>query len=228
MTDYAIAPLPPTCLPILGSNTLFPVRRVFCVGRNYGLHVKEMGGDPKEQPPLFFTKPADAVVGPGGAVPYPSATGDLHHEIELVAALKGGGADLSPQAATALIFGYAAGVDLTRRDLQAAAKREGQPWDSGKAFDASAPVGAIRPADQVENLTGAIRLKVNGEVRQDGQLGDMIWSVAEVIAQASKLWRLEPGDLIFTGTPNGVGPLNRGDQVLGEIDGVGEVAFMVS
>jgi fumarylpyruvate hydrolase len=228
MTDYAIAPLSPTCLPILGSSTLFPVRRVFCVGRNYGLHVKEMGGDPKEQPPLFFTKPADAVVGPGGAVPYPSATRDLHHEIELVAALKGGGADLTPQAATALIFGYAAGVDLTRRDLQAAAKREGQPWDSGKAFDASAPVGAIRPADQVEDLTGAIRLKVNGEVRQDGQLGDMIWSVAEVIAQASKLWRLEPGDLIFTGTPNGVGPLNRGDHVLGEIDGVGEVAFTVS
>jgi fumarylpyruvate hydrolase len=168
------------------------------------------------------------VVGPGGAVPYPSATHELHHEIELVAALKAGGADLSPEAATALIFGYAAGVDLTRRDLQAAAKAGGQPWDSGKAFDASAPVGAIRPADQVTDLTGAIRLKVNGEVRQDGKLSDMIWSVAEVIAQASKLWRLEPGDLIFTGTPNGVGPLNRGDRVLGEIEGVGEVAFTVS
>jgi fumarylpyruvate hydrolase len=228
MTDYAVAPLPPTCLPIMGSATLFPVRRVFCVGRNYGLHVKEMGGDPKDQPPLFFTKPADAVVGPGGAVPYPSATHELHHEIELVAALKAGGADLSPEAATALIFGYAAGVDLTRRDLQAAAKAGGQPWDSGKAFDASAPVGAIRTADRVTDLTGAIRLKVNGEVRQDGKLSDMIWSVAEVIAQASKLWRLEPGDLIFTGTPNGVGPLNRGDRVLGEIDGVGEVAFTVS
>jgi len=228
MTDYAVPPLPPTSLPILGSGSLFPVRRVFCVGRNYGLHVKEMGGDPKEQPPLFFTKPADAVVGPGGAAPYPSATKDLHHEIELVAALKAGGSDLSPEAALALIFGYAAGVDLTRRDLQAAAKRDGQPWDSGKAFDASAPVGAIRPADQVKDLTGAISLKVNGEVRQDGKLSDMIWSVAEVIAQASKLWRLEPGDLIFTGTPNGVGPLNRGDQVLGEIDGVGEVAFTVS
>jgi fumarylpyruvate hydrolase len=228
MTDYAVPPLPPTSLPILGQATLFPVRRVFCVGRNYGLHVKEMGGDPKDQPPIFFTKPADAVVGPGGAVPYPSATQDLHHEIELVAALKAGGADLSPEAAMASIFGYAAGVDLTRRDLQAAAKQGGQPWDSGKAFDASAPIGAIRPADQVKELSGAIRLSVNGEVRQDGKLGDMIWSVAEVIAQASKLWRLEPGDLIFTGTPNGVGPLNRGDQVLGEIDGVGEVAFTVS
>jgi len=228
MTDYAVPPLPPTTLPILGSSSLFPVRRVFCVGRNYGLHVKEMGGDPKEQPPLFFTKPADAVVGPGGAVPYPSATKDLHHEIELVAALKAGGSDLSPEAALNLIFGYAAGVDLTRRDLQGAAKRDGQPWDSGKAFDASAPVGAIRPADQVKDLGGAIRLKVNGEVRQDGRLSDMIWSVAEVIAQASRLWRLEPGDLIFTGTPDGVGPLHRGDLVLGEIDGVGEVAFTVS
>jgi fumarylpyruvate hydrolase len=228
MTDYAVSPQHPTCLPIRGQATLFPVRRVFCVGRNYGLHVKEMGGDPKDQPPLFFTKPADAVVGPGGAVPYPSATKDLHHEIELVAALKAGGADLAPDAAMALIFGYAAGVDLTRRDLQAAAKQSGQPWDSGKAFDASAPVGAIRPAKEVGDLTGAIRLKVNGEVRQDGKLSDMIWSVAEVIAEASKLWRLEPGDLIFTGTPSGVGPLNRGDQVLGEIDGVGEVAFTVS
>jgi fumarylpyruvate hydrolase len=228
MPDYAVSPLEPTCLPILGLTSLFPVRRVFCVGRNYGLHIKEMGGDPKDQPPLFFTKPADAVVGPGGAVPYPSATQALHHEIELVAALKAGGADLSPRAAAALIFGYAAGVDLTRRDLQAAAKRGGQPWDSGKAFDASAPVGAIRPADQVADLTGAIRLMVNGEVRQDGALSDMIWSAAEVIAEASKLWRLEAGDLIFTGTPSGVGPLNRGDQVLGEVEGVGEVAFTVS
>jgi fumarylpyruvate hydrolase len=228
MTDYAVPPLRPTCLPILGTTALFPVRRVFCVGRNYGLHVKEMGGDPKDQPPLFFTKPADAIVGPGGAVPYPSATQELHHEIELVAALKAGGSDLSPEAAAELIFGYAAGVDLTRRDLQAAAKLGGQPWDSGKSFDASAPVGAIRPADQVGALTGAISLAVNGEQRQHGQLTDMIWSVAEVIAEASKLWRLEAGDLIFTGTPNGVGPLNRGDHVLGAVDGVGEVAFTVS
>jgi fumarylpyruvate hydrolase len=228
MPTYAVPPLSPTVLPILGSDALFPVRRVFCVGRNYGLHVKEMGGDPKDQPPLFFTKPADAVVGPDGAVPYPSATQELHHEIELVAALKAGGADLSPEAAAELIFGYAAGVDLTRRDLQGAAKKGGQPWDSGKAFDASAPVGAIRPASEVADLTGAITLSVNGETRQQGRLSDMIWSVAEVIAEASKLWRLQPGDLIFTGTPNGVGPLNRGDQVLGEIEGVGEVAFTVS
>ena len=228
MTDYAVPPLQPTCLPIQGQPAVFPVRRVFCVGRNYGLHVKEMGGDPKDQPPLFFTKPADAVVGPGGAVAYPSATKELHHEIELVVALKAGGTDLSPDAVGDLIFGYAAGVDLTRRDLQAAAKRGGQPWDSGKAFDASAPVGAIRPADQVGALTGSIRLDVNGEARQQGKLDDMIWSVAEVIAEASKLWRLEAGDLIFTGTPDGVGPLHRGDQVLGVVEGVGEVAFTVS
>jgi len=228
MSDYAVPPHPPTCLPIQGDDRLFPVRRVFCVGRNYGLHVKEMGGDPKDQSPLFFTKPADAVVGPGGATPYPSATKELHHEIELVAALKAGGVDLAPEAAARLVFGYAAGVDLTRRDLQSAAKLSGQPWDSGKAFDASAPVGAIRPADQIADLTGAIRLCVNGEVRQEGRLTDMIWSIAEVIAKASKLWRLEAGDLIFTGTPNGVGPLNRGDRVLGEIEGVGEVAFTVS
>jgi fumarylpyruvate hydrolase len=228
MTHYALPPQPPTCLPILGDARLFPVRRVFCVGRNYGLHVKEMGGDPKDQPPLFFTKPADAVVGPGGPTPYPSATRDLHHEIELVAALKAGGEDLSPETAADLVFGYAAGVDLTRRDLQAAAKQAGQPWDSGKAFDASAPVGAIRPAAEVADLTGAIRLSVNGDLRQEGRLDDMIWSIAEVIAEASKLWRLEPGDLIFTGTPSGVGPLHRGDRVLGAIEGVGEVAFTVS
>jgi fumarylpyruvate hydrolase len=228
MTDYAVPLPPPTCLPIQGGERLFPVRRVFCVGRNYGAHVKEMGGDPKDQPPLFFTKPADAVVGPGGVVPYPTATQELHHEIELVVALKAGGEDVSPEAAANLIYGYAAGVDLTRRDLQAAAKRGGQPWDPGKAFDASAPVGAIRQADQVTDLTGGIRLSVNGDVRQDGKLSDMIWSIAEVIAEASKLWRLEPGDLIFTGTPNGVGPLDRGDHVVGVVNGVGEVAFTVS
>ncbi len=227
MTQYVLPPLAPTTLPILGTDAVFPIRRVFCVGRNYGLHVKEMGGDPKEQPPLFFTKPADAVVGPGGAVPYPVATADFQHEIELVVALKAGGADLAPADVAELIFGYAAGVDLTRRDLQGAAKASGQPWDSGKAFDASAPVGAILPADQAGDLTGAITLSVNGELRQSGRLSDMIWSVAEVVAEASKLWRLAAGDLIFTGTPSGVGPMARGDQVVGRIEGVGEVAFTV-
>jgi fumarylpyruvate hydrolase len=228
MTDFILPPLAPTSLPIKGMDARFPVRRVFCVGRNYGLHVKEMGGDPKDQPPLFFTKPADAIVPQGGEVPYPSATRDLHHEVELVVALKGGGETLTPEQAADLIYGYAVGVDLTRRDLQGAAKKSGQPWDSGKAFDHSGPVGAITPADQLSGPTGTIRLSVNGELRQNGQLSDMIWSVAEVIAEASKLWRLEAGDLIFTGTPDGVGPLERGDRVWGEIDGVGTVAFTIT
>ena len=227
MTDYVVPPLAPITLPIEGSDAVFPVRRVFCVGRNYAAHVKELGGDPKAQPPLFFTKPADAVVAPGGAVPYPPGTADFHHEIELVVALKGGGADVPPGEALSLVYGYAAGVDLTRRDLQTAAKDAGQPWDSSKAFDASAPVSAIRPAGG-SAPSGAIRLSVGGQVRQDGRLGDMIWSVAEIIAEVSKLWRLAPGDLIFTGTPNGVGPLQRGDRVEGEVEGVGVVAFTVS
>jgi fumarylpyruvate hydrolase len=228
MTDFILPPLAPTSLPIEGTDARFPIRRVFCVGRNYGLHVKEMGGDPKDQPPLFFTKPADAIVPPGGEVPYPSATKDLHHEIELVVALRSGGENLTPEQAAELIFGYAVGVDLTRRDLQGAAKKSGQPWDSAKAFDASGPVGAIRPADRLSGLSGTIRLSVNGELRQNGQLSDMIWSVAEVIAEASKLWRVQAGDLIFTGTPEGVGPLERGDRVKGEIDGVGTVSFTIT
>jgi fumarylpyruvate hydrolase len=228
MSEFILPPSAPTSLPINGTQARFPIRRVFCVGRNYGLHVKEMGGDPKDQPPLFFTKPADAIVPPGGAVPYPSATKDLHHEIELVVALKSGGENLTPLQAADLIYGYAVGVDLTRRDLQGAAKKGGQPWDSGKAFDASGPVGAIAPADQLSGLSGSIRLSVNGELRQNGQLSDMIWSVVEVIAEASKLWRLQAGDLIFTGTPEGVGPLQRGDKVEGAIDGVGTVSFTVS
>ncbi len=227
MTSFAVPPLTPTTLPIEGLDAVFPVRRVFCVGRNYGAHVRELGGDPKDQPPLFFTKPADAAVAPGGGVAYPPGTSDFHHEIELVVALKGGGADVAPTDALALVYGYAAGVDLTRRDLQNAAKKTGQPWDSAKAFDESAPVGAIRPASG-DVPSGAIRLSVNGQVRQDGRLGDMIWSVAEIISEVSKLWRLEAGDLIFTGTPEGVGPLARGDRVEGEIENVGSVAFTVA
>ena len=228
MIDYAVPPLAPTVLPIEGRGAVFPIRRVLCVGRNYGAHVQEMGGDPKEQPPIFFAKPADAVVGPGGAVPYPSATAKLHHEIELVVALSSGGADLTPEAALACVFGYAVGVDLTRRDLQDAAKAKGQPWDASKGFDASAPVGPLHPLRGRAPDDGAIRLTVNGETRQAARLSDMIWSVAEVIAEASKLWRLEAGDLIFTGTPEGVGPLVRGDRVEGEVEGVGTVAFAMT
>jgi fumarylpyruvate hydrolase len=227
MTHYVLpAPVQPA-LPVEGSSALFPVRRVLCVGRNYAAHRREMGGDDRD-PPFFFMKPADALVPPGLPTPYPSQTSDLHHEVELVVALGADGADLSPDDALALVWGYAVGIDLTRRDLQNAAKAKGQPWEAGKAFDASAPISLIRPVDRSGHPTGAIRLSVNGQVRQQGQLTDMIWNVAEIIAQASRLWRLEAGDLIFTGTPEGVGPLVAGDQVEGVIDDVGTVSFKIS
>jgi fumarylpyruvate hydrolase len=186
-----------------------------------------MGGDDRD-PPFFFAKPADAIVTGGGDAPYPSATRNLHHEVELVAALGDGGSDVSVHAALSLVFGYAVGVDLTRRDQQAAAREKGAPWEAAKGFDASAPLGLIRPAALCGDVTGRIRLDVNGRARQDARIADMIWSVAESIAEASKLWRLEAGDLIFTGTPEGVGPLVRGDRVHGEIEGVGAIDFAVS
>jgi fumarylpyruvate hydrolase len=229
MSDALVIPaaaLP--LLPVEGSDARFPVHRIYCIGRNYGAHVREMGGDPKDQPPIFFMKPADAVVAPGGEVAYPSATENLHHEIELVVALKSGGTDVPAHRALELVYGYAAGVDLTRRDLQNTAKDAGAPWDSAKGFDASAPCGVIRPADRCGALTGRIALEVNGATKQDGVLSDMIWNVSEVIAQCSRLWTLQAGDLIFTGTPDGVGPLQRGDAVKGEIEGVGAVEFVVS
>jgi fumarylpyruvate hydrolase len=210
---------------VVGARARFPVRRILCVGRNYAAHRREMGGDDRD-PPFFFSKPADAVVASGAVIPYPSATNDLHHEVELVAALGAGGADVAVEDALALVFGYAVGVDLTRRDQQAAARARGQPWDAAKGFDRSAPISAIRPAGGGQPQ-GRIRLAVNGGSRQDAALGDMIWNVAEIIAQASRLWRLEPGDLFFTGTPEGVGPLVRGDDVLAEIEGVGALTFSI-
>ncbi len=224
MPDFVIpAPTTPS-LPVEGGGR-FPVRRILCVGRNYAAHRVEMGGDDRE-PPFFFSKPADALVAPGAPVPYPSATADLHHEIELVIALKGGGADVAEIEALSLVFGFAAGVDLTRRDLQAAAKAKGQPWDAAKGFDASAPVGTIRPTPGAWPA-GRIALTVNGAPRQDSDLADMLWSPAEIVAQASRLWRLAPGDLIFTGTPEGVGALAIGDRVEGQIAGTAGVAFTV-
>jgi fumarylpyruvate hydrolase len=221
----------PTALPqpsvaVEGSQARFPVRRILCVGRNYAAHRREMGGDDPD-PPFFFSKPADAVAPSGADIPYPPATSELHHEVELVAALGAGGSDVAVGDALGLVFGYAVGVDLTRRDLQAAARAKGQPWDAAKGFDHSAPIGAIRPADGPPPK-GAIRLAVNGEVRQNALIADMIWDVANIIAEASRLWRLGPGDLIFTGTPDGVGPLVRGDAVSCEIEGVGGLAFRIA
>jgi fumarylpyruvate hydrolase len=226
MTSFVFPPPATPSVPVLGQDARFPVRRILCVGRNSAAHRGERGGDDRD-PPFFFAKPADAIVPPGGAVPYPPGTADLHHEIELVVALGGGGADVSVEAALGLVFGYAVGVDLTRRDLQNAARGKGQPWDAAKGFDASAPVSAVRPWTGAPPA-GAIRLWVGDARRQNASLSDMIWSVPEIIAEASKLWRLEPGDLIFTGTPDGVGPLIRGDAVRGEIDGVGDLAFTVA
>ena len=223
----SLSPPPEPARPsveIAGGERFF-VRRILCVGRNYAAHRREMGGDDRD-PPFFFSKPADAVVASGADIPYPQATADLHHEVELVAALGAGGANVPVENALELVFGYAVGVDLTRRDLQAQARGKGQPWDAAKGFDNSAPIGAIRPASGHQPL-GRIRLTVNGDARQDAVVADMIWSVAEIIAQASRLWRLEPGDLIFTGTPEGVGPLVKGDDVQGTIDDVGELRFRI-
>ncbi|MFN7303141.1 MAG: fumarylacetoacetate hydrolase family protein [Phenylobacterium sp.] len=223
MTRYVHAPPPMVLLPVVGSDALFPVRRVLCVGRNYAAHRREMGGDDRD-PPFFFSKPTDALVPPGGQVPFPSATQNLHHEIELVIALGAGGSDIPPERALDAVFGYAVGVDLTRRDLQNLAKDKGQPWEASKGFDASGPVSAIRPWSGAPPQ-GRIHLSVNGEVRQNAYVSDMIWSVAEIISEASRLWMLKTGDLIFTGTPEGVGPLQQGDRVEGEVEGVGVLAF---
>lgn len=228
MLDYVItAPAAPS-VEVAGIQARFPVRRVFCVGRNYAAHAREMGSDPDREPPFFFTKPADAVVSASGAVPYPPSTEDLHHEIELVVALGAGGAGLEPEQALALVWGYGVGLDLTRRDLQAAAKSAGRPWDMAKGFDASAPCGALRPVAEVGHpASGRIWLEVNGEVRQQGDLDEMIWPVADVISHLSRFVALAPGDLIYTGTPSGVGALQRGDKLRGGVDGVGEFALEI-
>ena len=215
MIAFAVPIRPQPTVPVQGSDRPFPVRRILCVGRNYAAHAREMGADGRD-PPFFFSKPADAVVPPGADVPYPTATSDLHHEIELVVAIGEGGA----------IFGFAVGVDLTRRDLQNGFKAKGQPWDAAKGFDASAPISAIVPAATIP--AGRIALSVNGVVKQEGEIADMIWSVEEVLVEAGKLWKLEAGDLVFTGTPEGVGPLARGDRVEGSVEGVGSLSFRIA
>lgn len=225
MADFVLPPPPQAIVPVLDEARVFPIRRIFCVGRNYAAHAREMGGSGRE-PPFFFTKPADAVVPPGRNPAYPQRTANLHHEIELVVAIGTGGRDIPVERALDHVFGYAVGVDLTRRDLQNAAKDKGRPWDAGKAFDESAPITAIRRWSGAPPA-GRIAVSVNGQVRQEGRVADMIWNIAEIIAEASRLWALAPGDLIFTGTPEGVGPLVQGDQVEGEVEGVGRISFGV-
>ena len=225
--DYVIPAPPVTTLPVEGDARGFPVRRVYCVGRNYAAHAREMGHDPDREPPFFFTKPADAVAG-GGTVPYPPATRDLHHEVELVVALGKGGADIPEAQALDCVFGYGVGIDLTRRDLQAEAKEMRRPWDMAKAFDRSAPVSALRPAARIGHPeSNPIRLLVNGRVRQESTLAHHIWSVAETIAYLSRMVELAPGDLIFMGTPEGVGAVQRGDRMQASIEGVGELQVAI-
>ena len=228
--EFVIAPPSAPYVDVHGGGR-FPVRRIFCIGRNYADHVKEMGGDPKSSPPVFFTKPADAVVASGATISYPPATDDFHYEGELVVALhKGGKALETREEAGALIFGTAVGCDLTRRDHQAAAKKGGSPWDSAKAFDLSAPMA---PIGRIEDFAPSdfdethLVTRVNGEVRQDAPLSAMIWNVPEIIIALSKLFELKPGDIIFTGTPEGVGPLNVGDKVEIEIGSLPKLDFEI-
>ena len=219
--SYEFAPPMAPSVEIAGSSTRLPVHRIYCVGRNYAAHAREMGADPVREPPFFFAKPADAVVPNGAAVPYPSRTANLHHEIELVLAIGEGGRNIPVANALAHVFGYAVGNDLTRRDLQAAAKDRGQPWDTAKGFDHSAPITAIRRvADVGHPARGAIWLEVNGEPRQRADVCEMIWSVPEIVSELSTLFELKPGDLVFTGTPAGVGPVVRGDSIVGGVDGL--------
>jgi fumarylpyruvate hydrolase len=213
--------VPQLCVPtiaISGSEQRFPVRRIYCVGRNYADHAREMGHDPRQELPFFFGKPADAVVDGGRVLPYPARTAELHHEVELVVALHQRGVNVGVTNAASMIFGHAVGIDLTRRDLQAEAKKSGRPWDMAKGFDNSAPIGALTLG--IPPASGEISLRVDGEVRQRGDLKDMIWSVAEIIATLSTYVELAPGDLIFTGTPAGVGPIKRGESLRGMIAGI--------
>ncbi len=221
--NYVFPPAPQVSIPVIGGDALFPVRRVYCVGRNYADHAVEMGADSRE-PPFFFSKPADALVPGGGNVAYPPATGNLQHEVELVVALAGGGADIAPARALDCVHGYVVGLDLNRRDLQQRAKDQGHPWGMAKGFDQSAPIGAIRPvAAGGHPARASIWLKVNGQLRQNGNLEQMAWKVAEVIANLSTYVTLAPGDLIFTGTPAGVSTVQRGDVLEAGIAGVGEL-----
>ena len=226
--EFAVPAAPRPAVEVADSTLRFPVRRIFCVGRNYAEHAREMGMGSGRTPPFFFTKPADAVMPSGSDVPYPSHTMNLHHEIELVVALGGGGRDVSVEAALPLVFGYAVGNDLTRRDQQGAARDLGRPWDTAKGFDHSAPITPIVPVEKAgQPVAGRIWLEVNGKPRQQGDLSDMIWSVPEVIAELSTWFELFPGDLIFTGTPAGVGPLVPGDRVRGGVDGVGVLEIRI-
>ena len=225
---YVIAPQPIPTLGVEGTADLFPVNRIFCVGRNYADHAREMGHDPDREPPFFFMKPGTCIVPEGRDFPYPSLSEDVHHEFEMVVAIGTGGANITAEDAPNHIYGYAAGLDMTRRDLQWQAKKLARPWDAAKAFDASAPCSKIAPASKIGHPNkGAIWLDVNGKRVQNSDLSALIWNVPETIAELSRYFALLPGDLIYTGTPAGVGPVKRGDVLHGHIDGVGDLITKV-
>jgi len=227
--SYLFAPAPQPSVAVQGRAERLPVRRIYCVGRNYAEHAREMGGDPRNITPYFFDKPADALVADGGIVPYPSLTAELHHEAELVLAIGAGGRDIAVENARDFIIGYAAGIDLTRRDVQAAAKQAGKPWTMAKGFDYSAPVGAVALAAAIGHPRKArMTLTVNGETRQDADIADMVWSPDEIVAALSREIVLAPGDLIFTGTPAGVGALVPDDIVTAGVDGVGTITVSIA
>ena len=228
-TDFIIAPPPAASIAVYGETKRFPVRRIFCVGRNYAAHAREMGKDPDREPPFFFTKPADAVVDNGATIPYPRESKNVHYEIELTVAIGREGVDIPVEQALDYVWGYGVGIDLTRRDLQSQAKDMGRPWDWGKAFDRSAPCAPLYPVAQTGHPTkGRIWLAVNGETKQDGDLAELIWPVADIISILSRSMEIKPGDLIMTGTPAGVGPVVPGDRMTGGVDGLGEIAITLA
>lgn len=228
MTSYLFEPAPAISVEIAGTDARFPVGRVFCVGRNYAAHVREMGFDPDREEPCYFTKSNLSIVPSGSEIPYPPGTGNYHHEIELVVAIDKPGFELAVDDALSIVFGYAGGLDMTRRDLQIASRDSKGPWDIGKDFENAAVISPIRPAENIGHpSSGRIYLSVNGEIRQDSDLSHLIWSVPEIISHLSQFYRLAPGDLIYTGTPDGVGAVSPGDVITGEIDGVGTLELRV-
>ena len=229
MSDFVIPAPPQPSVAVAGETARFPVRRIYCVGRNYAAHAREMGKDPDREPPFFFQKPSDAVEDDGVAIPYPPETANFHYEIELVVAIAKEGFDVPVEKALDLVFGYAVGIDLTRRDLQLGARDVGRPWSWGKGFDRSAPCAPLHRVSKVGHPTkGRIWLSVNGETKQDADIADLIWPVADVISTISRSMVLKPGDLIFTGTPAGVGPIKAGAKVDGGVDGLGEIHIRIT
>ena len=232
--SYVVSPPAVVGLPVVGSSDQFPVRRVYCVGRNYAAHAREMGFDPDREPPFFFCKPNDDAsivpvpAGETATIPYPGLTSNYHYEAELVVAIGKGGRDIAPEAATSHVYGYAVGLDMTRRDLQIKMREQGRPWEIGKAFDHSAPIGPVRRIADIGELNqGAITLTVDGQTRQSSDITHLIWSVNEVIANLSTLFELQPGDLIFTGTPEGVGAVQRGQTIEVRVDGLDALSVRI-